>query len=300
MCILSATVNKVANTNIFTCAYDDNARQFMVYSNVVDTHVQNNTMILPVPNPHSVEFVNLSKYPSFFDDCAASFSKIPERSMHLYASRSVASASYEAPLPVFNVGSYKVSVVPHITQFARLDPAHFSIDVDVPNTLHKLYDDTFGYLICKLREGNHKYHPFAYTHYIHDNRKLFVPTYHYHSHEYGYANHNDADWDHNIYSVTTDLEQSSNYIFRGNKLQFDKLPRFLEWIKEYKMIKLVRQGSHYPNKDMWLMMLNTRPNNISHSPEVRPRSDIERSSYDFSYFDAKGLARLRKHFGADK
>ena len=272
----------------------------MVYSNVVDTSVPNNTMILPVPNPHSVEFINLSKYAKFFDDCDASFQKLPERSLHLYASRSVASASYDSPLRVFNVGSYKVSIVPRVSEFSRLDPSHFSIDVDVPNTLHRLYDSTFGFLVCKLREGNHKYHPFAYTHYIHENGKLFVPTYHYHSHDYGYSNHKDADWDHNIYSVRTDLEPSSNYMFRGYKLDFDKLPAFLKWIKEYKMIKLVRHGSHYPNKDMWLMMLNSRPNNLPHPMKMYRSEEMQTPSYDFPYFSEKGLANLRKHFGTDK
>ena len=210
----------------------------------------------------------------------------------MYASRSLSlESSYTKPLPVFNVGSYKVSIVPHITQFSRLDPREFSIEPDVPNVLYKLYDDTFGYLICKLREGSHKYHPFAYTHFIHDKRKLFVPTYHYHSH--GHASAHSADWDHDIYSVRTDMEHTSKYKFSNYKLDFEKLPSFLGWIKDQKMSKLVRQGSWYPNKDLWLTPLPAKLPSPPSYPSIQEGSTPD---YSFPIFGKQGLANIRKAF----
>ena len=62
MCIISKEVNAVSKTKLFASLDDTGTRQLTVYSNQVDTDTSDNAMILPVPNPNTVEFVDLSEY----------------------------------------------------------------------------------------------------------------------------------------------------------------------------------------------------------------------------------------------
>ncbi len=292
MCIITAKVERVSGTNIFVCA-TDGGRQVLVYSNTVETIVPNNTMVLPVPNPETVQFINLQSYKKFFADCESSFSEPRDTN---YLSRSfAASASLSAhTLPVYDVGSYNVSVVPTMNDFHRLDPDFFTIDPYIPQSLQKKYDSSFGFIICKLRKGQHSYHPLAYTHQIHKDRLLFVPTYHIHPD--GTYNHIDeyADWDHTIYSVETDLDESSSKKhFDGWSLNWEKLPEDLQWIKKYRGKRWTCHGNK-KNRDMWL-----RNYHDFHPPENRIRyQEGDERRTNMTFFSAPGLANLRRHFGS--
>ena len=99
MCIVSGAVNSVTKTNIYVSHNLSMTSQLTVYSNVVDTP-EENTMILPVPNPDSIKFINLSSYPSFFVDIEKCFRSRPSRS---YGGDTNLLGGL---LPVFNVGSY--------------------------------------------------------------------------------------------------------------------------------------------------------------------------------------------------
>ncbi len=298
MCILSAIVDKVASTKLFTCVLNDGERQFIVYSNTVDTPIQNNTMILPVPNPESVQFVDLSQYKNFFEDCQSSFRKKYDESYDSRYTCSLRSAAADhKPLPVYTVGSYAVSIVPSAADFARLDRSQFSIERTLPPLLAQKYDDpSFGYLVCKLRKGNHSYHPFAYTHDIHTNHLLFLPTYHIHPDGTDLMDEKEADWDHVIYAVDTDLEQanipidqSPEYYFGGWQMNWSKVPEEIRWIKNSNGQRIAISGMK-KNKDLWL----------------RNRKDFTRgaalsdpNSYqtaEFPVFGKAGLKNIRKFF----
>jgi hypothetical protein len=303
MCIISDTVKHVAQTKLFTCPYNKNSRQMTVYSNKVHSLSDTNTMILPVPNPNSIEFVNLEKYPKFFDDCENSFYRIPSYSYNAYATRSLECgiASLSAPLKVHSVGSYDVSIVNHVPEFSRLNPLYFTIGDNLIDMLSKTYGSEFGYLVCKLKEGDHDYHPFAYTHDLHTNSKVFLPTLHYHLHEYSSSSKKYADWDHLIYSIGTSLKQDYEYRFSSHKVKFSKLPEKVRSMKEQTMTRCTMIGD-YPNKDMWLDCKDTTPTQeltptqLSTSsppplPEPKPQPQ-----YDFPVDGKKGLENLRRAF----
>ena len=302
MCIISDIVKHVAQTKLFTCPYDKNARQMTVYSNKVHSLSDTNMMILPVPNPSSVEFVNLQKYPTFFDDCEDSFYKIPTLSYNAYATRSLeCGIASLPPLKVHSVGIYDVSIVNHVPEFSRLNPLYFTIGDDLIDMLSRTYGSEFGYLVCKLKEGDQDYHPFAYTHDLHTNGKVFLPTLHYHLHEYSSPSKKYADWDHTIYSIGTSLKQDYEYRFRSHKVKFSKLPEKVRSMKDYTMTRCTMVGD-YPNKDMWLDCNDTTPTQkhittqSSTAPHHPPPEPKAQPSYDFPVDGKRGLQNLRKAF----
>src|SRR5438132_11704040 len=81
MCCFSKTVKLVADTNIFARAAEQ-GRQYLVYSMKVGA-AEDLAMILPIPVPpnpkeDAVHFINLEKYPEFFDDLRTGFPPPPQ------------------------------------------------------------------------------------------------------------------------------------------------------------------------------------------------------------------------------
>ena len=178
MCCFSGKVDVVADTNIFARASKD-GRQFLVYSMRFKAG-DDLAMILPIPTPKAsaedaVKFINLEKYPEFFDDLNRGFP----------APRSASLNSKDAPkptlsLPVVEVGKFVASFVPSIKDFARLDR-----QFRLPDTVWKklpLYRE-FGFAVFKLKKpekGEQKVHPMAFEFPRLDRRVLFFPTVHIH------------------------------------------------------------------------------------------------------------------------
>lgn len=301
MCILSATVDKVAATRLFTCACDNGNRQFVVYSNTVDTPIANNTMVLPVPNPETVQFFNLSHYKIFWDNLKSSFHNRYDEHNYTrslaYASRS---ASISDSLPVHSVGSYAVSIVPSTEDFSRLKANEFAIHPALPSLLANKYGVEFGYLVCKLRKGNHGYHPFAYSHDIHPDRLLFLPTYHIHPDGSNLHAEEKGDWDHVIYAAGTDLEQanvpidrgSSDYSFAGWEVDWTKLPSEIRWAKHCHGQRIAITGRKV-NKDIWLRNTHDFAAPTGRTLNVRPD---DYRNYNFP-FTSDGLKNIRRAFG---
>src|SRR5687767_14673233 len=78
MCCFSQKVELVADTNIFARGSKE-GRQFLVYSMRFKAG-EDLSMILPIPTPKAspedaVKFINLEKYPTFFDDLRSGFPK---------------------------------------------------------------------------------------------------------------------------------------------------------------------------------------------------------------------------------
>jgi hypothetical protein len=79
-----------------------------------------------------------------------------------------------------NVGKVKAFRGKQIEDLKRLDESVFELSDGLRNMLEKNYSNPiFGFIICKLAEGNENYHPFAYSHDI-TGGKVFIPTRHYH------------------------------------------------------------------------------------------------------------------------
>ncbi len=177
MCIISERVKAVAKTKILIAPDVSGTRQLTVYSNAVDNISPNNAMILPVPNPKTIKFHDLSKYKNIFNDCNKSFFEQMTRGSLFLGHKSKSSNLY-----VFDVGSYKVSLAMGIEDLTRVDKTVFSLSDGCYKMMIQEYSDpVFGFVICKLKTGREEYHPLGYSHEIHKN-KLFIPTKHYHAH----------------------------------------------------------------------------------------------------------------------
>ncbi len=308
MCIILAQVEHVNATKIFTCFTNDQTRQFLVYSNQVETNEDDNCMILPVPNPESVKFVNLSKYAKLFDDLEANFYKSRRSSLNMYASlsRSAAVESAERPrLVVHDVGAYSASIVPSVNDFDRIDTTHFTLPDDLEHILRTTYDSQFGYIVCKLTRGKHSYHPFAYSHAKHTSNLLFIPTLHYHPHGYGLAKAVDADWDHIIYSVGTDLDTTSHdeYAFSPkDTIKYTKLPEDIRWMRDQRIKRWTKHGSG-KNRDLWMAgnvmdpIHTPRPRTPSPTSQAQLSSRANVPRYEFPMTE-NGRKLLQKYFGS--
>src|SRR5262249_40497355 len=125
-------------------------RQFLVYS-MTYAAAADLAMVLPLPVPpnpaeDAVRFINLERYPAFFEDLRHGFPVIETKGLWL-GPRPAASSS--APkLRVHEVGSFEASFVPRIVDFDRLDE-RFRIPRDVWDRLPAYHDD--GFAVFKLK-----------------------------------------------------------------------------------------------------------------------------------------------------
>lgn len=190
MCLISTEIESVSNTKILVAPNHNNTRQLVVYSNIVNNVSGDfNAMVLPVPLPQTLKFIDLSTYANIFEDCAKCFyNPYRSKSANLYFSNSNNSRD-DKPLQVFNVGSYKVSVAMNLEQVSRADKKIFRLSEGLSQVLSTFYYQPYwGFIICKLNSGPESYHPLAYSHQIIDN-KIYIPTRHYHQ-EVEWANVN--------------------------------------------------------------------------------------------------------------
>jgi hypothetical protein len=144
MCCFSQPVDQISNTNIF--ARRANGRQYLVYS-MTYTAAQDLAMVLPLPVPphppeDAVRFINLERYPSFFDDMRLGFGG--GRSLSLPESVPAAAGT----LQVHEVGSFEASFVPTLDDFDRLDE-RFRIPRDVWDRLPDYHN--YGFAVFKLK-----------------------------------------------------------------------------------------------------------------------------------------------------
>ena len=181
MCIISNKIESVNKTKILVALDALKTRQLTVYTNTVHNTVHNNAMLLPVPNPQTVKFHNLSNYKNIFADCGKCFYTNISRSITLSNSNSK-SARRKNILEVFNVGSYKVSLAMNVNELKNIDKSVFELSDACYNMMVNEYSDpVFGIIICKLNTGKEDYHPMGYSHKLLNN-KMFIPTKHFHEH----------------------------------------------------------------------------------------------------------------------
>lgn len=182
MCCFSGKVDVVADTNIFARASKDN-RQFLVYSMRFKS-ADDLAMILPIPTPKdsaedAVKFINLQKYPTFFDDLRSGF-PIPKNDSRSRGPAQGGLGGKNTALPVVEVGSFVASFVPAIKDFARLDK-QFRLPDAVWEKLPQYKD--FGFAVFKLKKpekGEQQVHPMAFEFPRIDKSILFFPTVHIH------------------------------------------------------------------------------------------------------------------------
>ncbi len=215
MCIISNKVEKVAKTKILVGVNKLNPSiQLTVYCNSVSNNTDGNAMILPVPNPNTVKFHDLSNYKDFFSDCNKSFWKTGTFGK---SSAKCSNSNINNTLEVYNVGSYKVSLAKSLEDLKNIDTSIFKLSSNCAKMLTKEYSNPiYGFIICKLAKGKEDYHPFGYSHKMVDNT-VFIPTKHYHEHNifsnffnsfnfsiFSWQGNLVDDWEHEIflYNVT--------------------------------------------------------------------------------------------------
>jgi len=217
MCIVSKPVQEMANTKLFIAKDTFGKRQLVVYANKVKNNNRKNAMILPVPNPHTLKFDNLEKYSEFFSHCSSCFF---DKETTLSFSNNYSSDTRSRSLNVFSVGSYDVSIALSYDELKNIDTNVFEMDQSCLKTLKNYDMPVFGFIICQLKSGDHKYHPLAYSHDI-INGQVFIPTKHYHGHfDEKYVD----DWDHEIYLYNIDKSR----IPKGFNFNLDRFEWFIK------------------------------------------------------------------------
>lgn len=174
MCIFSRNAG-VSNTNIFARP-GKAGRQFLVYSMTVKADDEL-AMILPLPVPKdskedAVQFLNLEKYPTFFDDLRKGW---PEPQAAGRGGPKEATLT-DKKLKVVEVGSFVASFVPALKDLARLDEKFRLPD----GTWDKLPQHKgYGFAVFQLKKGEMNVHPMAFD-FPTALKTIFFPTVHVH------------------------------------------------------------------------------------------------------------------------
>lgn len=192
MCCFSRPVDSVSATNIFARS-GAGGRQFIAYSMTLRAG-EDLAMILPLPvkpgsGEKAVEFISLKDYPEFFADMQKGF---PARENN---SRRTLSGSFgvtESKLAVVSVGNFEASFVPTVADFARLDE-RFRLPTGTWEELPAYKNH--GFAVFKLKPGNARVHPMAFSFPRANPAVLFFPTVHIHDGKV----HKDAEFDHSLF-----------------------------------------------------------------------------------------------------
>ena len=255
MCMISDEIISVGKTRRFVGVNTGTRqKQITIYSNEVDTESLKNSMILPVPFPESVKFIDMSEYPDIFEDCESSFENIVTRSLNYGRGDYFSDNCF---LDVLDVGSYKVSLAKNIQELSNVDPHVFTIPSEFIEMLKENYTSkSWGFIICRLDKGLKEYHPFAYSHNIAGNN-VFIPTRHYHKHSAGeVVIKNRADWDHDIYfyNIKKTLDRSiydscKQVCRKTHNVKRSKIDFPLGDIHSFEKAKI---DGLYTNDDIWV------------------------------------------------
>ena len=180
MCLINTEIQQVSNTKILVSPNSIKNRQLVIYSNYINNVSESNALILPVPLPHTIQFMDLSGYNDIFEDCAKCFYNPNKTKSFIYTNSFNTRREDSEPLKVFNVGSYKVSIAMNLEQINQIDKRVFELSDGLKQTLDMFYYQPYwGFIICKLTNGPESYHPIAYSHDIIDS-KIYIPTRSYH------------------------------------------------------------------------------------------------------------------------
>lgn len=257
MCIIAGEVRQVSNTNILVAPMKTkNAqggdRQLTVYCNSVTTK-NRGAMILPFParqvlgdETAGCEFFDLSNYTHLFHDlkdlCWPAY----------FTSQSSMTFSNSATpqLKVYDVGSYKASIVPHVRDFQRLNQL-YRISPALIHFMQNQYPQHFSFVVCQL-DVNKTYHPFGYIHDMLPNNQMFIPTMHWHQHE-SLDTASRVDWDHQIFIMNGVLTSTpEQFQLGGNRkpniesyVNLRQLPADIQFPKTIQSIQVHHyRGNH--------------------------------------------------------
>jgi hypothetical protein len=244
MCCFSQPVEFVAGTNIF--ARPARAGQYLVYSMTLKAG-SDLAMILPIPTPKAskedaVTFINLEKYPDFFDDMRSGFPlPPPPRGLKDDSPR----PKPEPKLKVVEVGSFVASFVPTVKDFVRLDD-QFKLPEGTWVKLPQYKD--YGFAVFKLKKGEHKVHPMAFEFPRADERRLFFPTVHIHDGKV----HDRAGFDHTLYCQGADTGMRWRESPQPAEMFLKKLDQAKGVVDPKAHVYRKDMNGTFKNEDVWL------------------------------------------------
>jgi hypothetical protein len=237
MCIFSQKAS-VSKTRIFARSGKDNT-QYLVYSMIVKAEKEL-AMILPLPVAQmskDITFINLEKYPEFFDDLGKGYPAPITRGN----TKSV------EKIAVVEVGSFIASYVPTAKDIGKLDEK-FRLPDDVWDKLPQFKD--YGFAVFQLKTGEKNIHPMALQFPRADKKRLYFPTVHVHD---GKVAEKD-DFDHTLYAQASNGE---NIIDWEESVQPVEL-----FAKNFKNAQGILEGNEHlyrkeikgkqKNEDVWL------------------------------------------------
>lgn len=245
MCCFSQPVESVNTTRIFARPGKDD-RQYLVYSMNIKAR-EELAMVLPIPTPKgskedALKFISLKDYPAFFDHLASAYP--PSRGDTLGGD--IKKDGAKPKLKVVEVGAYEASFVPHKKDFGRLDE-RFRLPPAALAALPATYAD-YGFAVFKLKAGEQKVHPMAFSMPRADKKRLFLPTVHIHDGKV----HKTATFDHVLYCQTSGDTMLSWQESEKIASQFMNMKKAGELVDaDGHVYRLVLQGRK-PNTDTWV------------------------------------------------
>jgi hypothetical protein len=222
----------------------DRTHQCLIYS----MHLASNediAMILPVPvianaREDAMSFVDLSEYPTLFNELAALFAPPPSRLAPQYLSLSVEQNA--KTLIVHEVGAFVASFVPRLVDFARLDP-RFRLPDTVWSALPQYRD--WGFAVFQLAKGDTKVHPMAFHFPTRDPSRIFFPTVHVHDGSV----HSHAEFDHELYFQNSAAHASDTESHTPASRQMVERSQGL---LQTGLVRRRIMDGHFENADVWI------------------------------------------------
>jgi hypothetical protein len=247
MCCFSQPVDYVAGTNIFARPAKGSG-QYLVYSMTLGAS-KDLAMILPIPTPKAskedvVNFINLEKYPDYFDDMRKGFPE-PERPRGLKKSDVPPPTPAAPKLKVVEVGSFVASFVPTVKDFSRLDE-QFKLPEGTWDKLPQYKE--YGFAVFKLKKGEHKVHPMAFEFPRSDKSKLFFPTVHIHDGKV----HANANFDHALFCQGMDTGMRWTESPQPAEMFMKKLDQAKGVLDPKAHVYRKQMVGTFKNEDVWL------------------------------------------------
>ena len=182
MCFINQPIYNISNTNIIIITKDDS--QITIYSNCIYNEYDDNIMIIPVPNPETISFLNLDSINGLLLEDIIDNTDDTD----------------------YIVDNYYTKLYNNIDDL--LIDKEFSLSTKCMNELMSYSGSTknnqsnklWGFIVCKLNKGNVKYLPIVYKHKMITNHS-FIPTRAYYkieSYNNYFFNSYNYYWNHNI------------------------------------------------------------------------------------------------------
>ena len=169
MCIIINPIDTIYNTKIII-SINDELEQLTIYSNCINNKDKINYMILPVPNPNTVEFINID------------LSTLNNLTQHNFIDDNIYIKQYT------NIILYK-------SYNELISNELFNLDKYI-NELINYSNKLWGFIVCQIDIGNFQYMPLCYKHKMIVSH-IFIPT----KKIYLAQSINNYDWNHVIYLI---------------------------------------------------------------------------------------------------